>query len=72
MDNCECSNKKTYVEAIKEINECIEDYGEEGYTGLGKVMAVLEYAQWIEKIDYASAKEILYRFVENMFHPEWD
>ncbi len=71
MSNCNCE-RKNYEEEVKEIKDCTEEYVDEGYTGIGKLMAVLEYAQWIDKIDYSAAKEILYRFIEDMFHPDWD
>ena len=75
MERCketECCKENPMEEAKREIKDCIDGYEEEGYSGLEKVMAVLEYAQWIDKVDYNTAKEILYRFVEDMVHPEWD
>ena len=61
-----------YTDEMNEINESLEGWEEKGYDGIVAAHAVLEYAQWIEKIDFDQAKEIMYRFIEKMLHPEWD
>ena len=63
----------TYTDAMKEVNKCLEGW-EEGNRedAFVAAYATLEYAQWIEKINFDEAKEIMYRFVERMMHPNWD
>ena len=62
----------SYTDEMNEVNECLESWEEKGYDGIVAAHAILEYAQWIEKIDFNQAKELMYRFVEKMLHPEWD
>lgn len=61
-----------YTDNMKEIQDCLEDWSKKGYEGIMASYAVLEYAQWIERIDFDQAKELMYRFVERMAHPEWN
>ena len=62
----------SYTDEMNEVNECLEGWEEKGYDGIVAAHAILEYSQWIEKIDFNQAKELMYRFNEKMLHPEWD
>lgn len=59
-------------EKIKEIYNFLDGYEKYGMNGLSAAQAVIEYAQYIDNIDYSTAKNILYNFVENMLHPDWN
>lgn len=61
---------KDYAEEKKEIYEFIDYYKNSEMLGLAAVQGIIEYAQYIDKIDYPTAKEILYHFVEQMLEPE--
>ena len=65
----ECSND--YIEERKELCDFLDGYEKNGIEGLAAVHGVLEYAQYIDKIDYITAKDILYCFVARLLHPEW-
>ena len=61
-----------YTNEMNEICDSLAGWEEKPYDGIVAAHAILEYAQWIEKIDFDQAKEIMYRFIEKMLHPEWD
>lgn len=50
----------------------LESYKEKGYNGLIAAFSALEYSQFIEKLDFDECKELMYRFIEDMMHPEWN
>ena len=51
--------------------ECFTDtYVEHGINGLAAFHGILEYAQYIDKIDYDQAKQLLSDFVGKMLLPE--
>jgi hypothetical protein len=54
----------------KEVEEFIEIYVNHELKGLAAFRGILEYAQYIDKIDYNQAKQLLYDFVGRMFLPE--
>lgn len=59
-----------YNEEYKEV-ECFTDtYVEHGITGLAAFHGILEYAQYIDKINFEQAKQLLYNFVGKMLLPE--
>ena len=60
-----------YTEEMKEIEDCLDGWERKEYEGIVAAHAILEYAQWVEKIDFNEAKELMYRFIERMCHPEW-
>ena len=60
-----------YTEEMKELEDYLDGYEKKEYEGLVAAFSALEYAQWVEKIDFTQAKELMYRFVERMLHPEW-
>ena len=70
--DCGCNIKKDYVEERKEIFDFLDGYEKNDIEGLAAAHAVVEYAQFIDKIDFVTAKDILYRFVERLLHPEWE
>ena len=61
-----------YTKEMKELEDFFVGNEKKGYEGLVTVFSALEYAQWIDKIDFNQAKELMYRFVERMLHPEWN
>lgn len=61
-----------YTDEMNEINDCLDSWAEKKYDGIIAAHSILEYAQWVEKIDFNQAKELMYRFIERMLHPEWD
>ena len=69
-------NKKPDENAVRFENELTElinhSYEKKGYEGLVATFSALEYAQWIDKLDFEQAKQLMYRFVECMLHPEWN
>jgi len=60
-----------YSEEMKQVEECLNGWEEKGYEGFVAAYATLEYAQWIEKVSFDQAKELMYRFTEHAIHPEW-
>ena len=51
--------------------ECFTDtYVEHGINGLAAFHGILEYAQYVDKINYKQAQQLLYDFVGKMFLPE--
>ena len=61
-----------YSDEMKEMEYFLEGYVKKGYEGLIAAFSALEYSQGIEKLDFNQAKELMYRFIENMIHPEWN
>ena len=61
-----------YTEEMREMQDFLEGYVKKGYEGLIAAFSALEYSQWVEKLDFNQAKELMYRFIEKMLHPEWD
>ena len=61
-----------YNDEMKEMESFLDGYKEKGYDGLVAAFSALEYAQFIEKLDFNEAKELMYRFIEGMMHPEWE
>ena len=61
-----------YTDEMKEMEDFLESYKQKGFEGLVACYSALEYAQWVEKIDFNQAKELMYRFIEGMLHPEWN
>lgn len=61
-----------YTEEMKELEDFLDGEKDRGYRGLVAAFSAIEYAQWIEKIDFNQAKELMYRFVEKLLHPEWN
>lgn len=53
-----------------EVEAFVNMYAEHGITGLASFYGILEYAQFIEKIDFMQAKQLLYDFVGKMLLPE--
>ncbi len=60
-----------YTEEMKEMEDYLDGYEDKKFEGLVAAFSALEYAQWVEKIDFNQAKELMYRFIERMLHPEW-
>jgi len=51
--------------------ECYTDtYVKHGINGLAAFHGILEYAQYVDKINYKQAQQLLYDFVGKMFLPE--
>lgn len=61
-----------YTDEMKEMEDFLEAYKKKGYEGLVATFSALEYAQWIDKLDFEQAKHLMYRFIECMLHPEWN
>lgn len=61
-----------YTNEMKEVNECLDSWLKKGMDGIIATHAILEYAQWIDKVDFEQAKELMYRFVAHTLHPEWN
>ena len=61
-----------YTDEMKELEDYLDGYEKKGYERLVAAFSALEYAQWIEKLDFDQSKELMYRFVEHMLHPEWN
>lgn len=61
-----------YTDEMKEMEEFLEPYKKKGYEGLVAAFSALEYAQWIDKLDFDQVKHLMYRFVDCMLHPEWN
>ena len=61
-----------YTDEMREMQDFLESYKKKEYQGLVAAFSALEYAQWVDKIDFNQAKELMYRFIEHMIHPEWD
>jgi len=61
-----------YTDEMNTINECLEGWKCKGQDGIIAAYSILDYAQWIDKIDFDQAKDIMYRFVEAVLHPEWE
>lgn len=60
-----------YTDEMKEMEDFLDTYSDEGYQGIVEAHGALEYAQFIEKLDFAQAKELMYRFIEKVLHPDW-
>lgn len=54
----------------KEVECFIDTYIEHGIEGLAAFHGILEYAQYVNKIDYEQAKQLLEDFVGKMLLPE--
>ena len=61
-----------HTDEMKEMESFLDGYKEKKYEGLVAAFSALEYAQFIEKLDFNEAKELMYRFIEDMLHPEWN
>ena len=57
-------------EEYKEVESFVNTYVKHGIEGLAAFDGILEYAQFIDKIDYTQAKQLLYDFVGKMLLPE--
>lgn len=57
-------------ENYKEVEGFIDTFVEHGITGLAAFHGILEYAQYVDKIDYKQAQQLLTDFVGKMFLPE--
>lgn len=57
-------------EEYKEVECFIDTYVEHGIEGLAAFHGILEYAQYIDKIDYKQAQQLLSDFVGKMLLPE--
>ena len=59
-----------YNGEYKEV-ECFTDtYVKHRITGLAAFHGILEYAQYVDKINFEQAKQLLYDFVGKMLLPE--
>lgn len=54
----------------KEVESFIDTYRTHGIEGLAAFHGILQYAQYVEKIDYDQAKQLLDDFVCKMLLPE--
>ena len=54
----------------KEVEAFIGTYVDYGVTGLAAFHGILEYAQFVEKINYDQVKQLLYDFVGKMMLPD--
>lgn len=54
----------------REVECFIDTYVEHGINGLAAFHGILEYAQYVDKINYKQAQQLLYDFVGKMFLPE--
>ena len=61
-----------YTDEMREIEDFLDGYKKKGYEGLIAAFSVLEYSQFIERLDFDESKELMYRFIEGMIHPEWN
>lgn len=53
-----------------EVETFIDTYVKHGIEGLAAFQGILEYAQYVNKIDYEQAKQLIYDFVGKMLLPE--
>lgn len=61
-----------YTDEMKEMEDFLDSYSEDGcYQGIVEAYSALEYAQFIEKLDFNESKELMYRFIEKVLHPDW-
>lgn len=54
----------------KEVESFINTYVKRGIEGVAAFYGILEYAQYIDKIDYSQAQQLLYDFIGKMLLPE--
>ena len=47
-----------YTDEMKEMEDFLDSYSDEGYQGIVEAHGALEYAQFIEKLDFTQAKEL--------------
>lgn len=54
----------------KDIEIFVDTYVKHGIEGLAAFHGILEYAQFVDNINYNEAKQLLYDFVGKMLLPE--
>lgn len=54
----------------KDVEIFVDTYVKHGIEGLAAFHGILEYAQFVDNIDYNEAKQLLYDFVGKMLLPE--
>lgn len=54
----------------KEVEGFINTYVKHGIEGVAAFHGILEYAQYINKINYSQAQQLLYDFIGKMLLPE--
>jgi hypothetical protein len=57
-------------ENYKDVEIFVDTYVKHGIEGLAAFHGILEYAQFVDNIDYNEAKQLLYDFVGKMLLPE--
>ena len=54
------------LEGYKACEEFFDPYYKHGIVGLSSFFGILEYAQFVDKINYQQAQRLLYDFVSKM------
>ena len=57
-------------ENYRDVEIFMDTYVKHGITGLAAFHGILDYAQYVDKINYKQAQQLLYDFVGKMLLPE--